>query len=499
MQQQLDEEAKLVDARNDERWAKVMESLSLRQDHLGMWRFARTAPPVWTVRAVKFLHKQGWKPTGDDQPDLFQTIHEHSAACNEFDLPGPERRSPTSLEWGQRLSTARITLDGEFIFLIDRKASAVDVVTGDSLIPVEHVRLDVWRGNQCAPLAIAITPSGNRLACLLFDCNVRAMFVRLWILQEGEVQAEHHIELESLSFGREVPLLEFSPDGKRFAIVDDNALISIFDSYFFRRLYQFQNPGSLFGAAPIILAKDSPSSSWRRFGQRCLSDNISRNLRLFHNDEKLIVRTEPGMNCWNLSQVQPQCNMIRGELSSSALPLENFQYAMGCINETIPLWEYVFIGLAEDGDLAATAMPQRGAVIVNHLPDARPLGTLYGLKREPLVDLQVTSGGTIVAVLQSGCVTTWTADGNGNAWPWSKELVRITHQPVDESSVELMRQAEEMRRRGWLSIQETKLLDLALALLLNRLGLDIEIDWEDTRLPCDMTDIELADGDPCDD
>jgi hypothetical protein len=47
-----------------------------------------------------------------------------------------------------------------------------------------------------------------------------------------------------------------------------------------------------------------------------------------------------------------------------------------------------------------------------------------------------------------------------------------------------------MRSRGWLSVQESNLLDLALLLMENRLNLDIEIEWEG-ELPGDKYDIEI--------
>jgi hypothetical protein len=99
-------------------------------------------------------------------------------------------------------------------------------------------------------------------------------------------------------------------------------------------------------------------------------------------------------------------------------------------------------------------------------------------------------GGSVVAVTRSGLIQIWEADGNGNAWPWSKELIQITHQPPENSSVLVMRHAQEMRRRGWLSIQECNLLDLDVALMQNRLNLDIEVDFE-TELPGDVFDIEI--------
>jgi hypothetical protein len=125
-----------------------------------------------------------------------------------------------------------------------------------------------------------------------------------------------------------------------------------------------------------------------------------------------------------------------------------------------------------------------------HLPDGRNLGTLPDLAHDVLVEFKFTSGGSIVAVTRSGLVQVWEADGNGNAWPWSPELVQITHHPVDSSSVQVLRQAQEMRKRGWLSVQESNLLDLALALMQNRLNLDIEIEW-DPQLPGDIYDIEI--------
>jgi hypothetical protein len=87
-------------------------------------------------------------------------------------------------------------------------------------------------------------------------------------------------------------------------------------------------------------------------------------------------------------------------------------------------------------------------------------------------------------------VQTWEADTNGVAWPWSRELVQITHQPIDKSTVLIMKQAQEMRRRGWLSSQECSFLDIALLLMQNRLNLDIEVDWQ-KALPGDVFDIEI--------
>jgi hypothetical protein len=107
-----------------------------------------------------------------------------------------------------------------------------------------------------------------------------------------------------------------------------------------------------------------------------------------------------------------------------------------------------------------------------------------------LGDFKIADSGSIIAVTRGGLVQLWESDGNGNAYPWSKELVAITHQPVDSSSVKILRQAQEMRRRGWLSVQESNLLDLALTLMQNRLNLDIEVEW-DAELPGDVFDIEI--------
>jgi hypothetical protein len=150
------------------------------------------------------------------------------------------------------------------------------------------------------------------------------------------------------------------------------------------------------------------------------------------------------------------------------------------------------LALSDDGQIAAFAAPRRGTVMLVHLPDGRILGTLSGLLHAQLTDLQFTSGGALMAFTSTGILHTWEADGNGIAWPWSSELVSITHQPVDDSSVEILRQAQVMRHRGWLSNQESKLLDLALHLMENRLNLDIEIDWTETYLPSDDCNIEIV-------
>jgi hypothetical protein len=148
--------------------------------------------------------------------------------------------------------------------------------------------------------------------------------------------------------------------------------------------------------------------------------------------------------------------------------------------------------ISTDSEVIAIAMSHSEMILLQHIPDGRTLGTLYGLAHEVLLDFRFTLSGSIVAISRSGLVQIWEADGNGVAWPWSEALVAVTHHPVDSSSVRILRQAQELRRRGWLSSQESNLLDLALLLMQNRLSLDIEIDFE-SELPGDIYDIEIED------
>lgn len=516
-----------IDARDDSRWVSLMESLSLRQDYHGMWRFARTAPPIWTIRVVKYLVKNQWQPDADDQLELFQTLIGYANACNEFDLPGPGTRAATKSDWGERIAAARITDDGEFIFLVNQKATALDIVTSD-LLSVCHIRLDVWRGNQVAPLAVAVSPSGHRLVVLVLDLVTLTFYVRLWVLAEGEIKGEHSFKLEGCSFGHQVPVLEISGDGNRIVILDDSLHLFVFDALFFRLLHKISidSPPLPYPGAPV--QESNHASDWRNFGQRCIADPLSRGVKVSHRAEYIAVRTEQHPLRIDLSQTPPVIAVPEGETTPTRSTVENFRLSMGEHSGTIVfMWDNLFdgnvrysgqrkfvlweanvnyvsellvcsgwgsqIALSDRDDLAVFAMPAREAVVVIHLPDGRILGTLAGLEPAPIADLRVTSGGSVISVARTGQINVWAADGNGNAWPWSRELVRITHQAVDESGVELLRQAEAMRQRGWLSIQEVNLLDLALALLLNRLGLEIEIDWDDTRLPGDNMDIEIDD------
>jgi hypothetical protein len=143
----------IIDARTDQRWVQLVITLTEREDWDELWKLAQKAPPIWTVRIVKSLSKRKWQPAADRQLALFEELNKFASACNEFDLPGPETRTPTSgqIESAKsRITAARITADGEFIFVLDEKAVVIEILGMPDLRPIERIRLDaIQRETVC--------------------------------------------------------------------------------------------------------------------------------------------------------------------------------------------------------------------------------------------------------------------------------------------------------------------------------------------------------------
>ena len=55
----------VFDARTDQRWVQSVNALVEREEWDELWRLAQKAPPIWTIRILKFLNKQSWKPDAD--------------------------------------------------------------------------------------------------------------------------------------------------------------------------------------------------------------------------------------------------------------------------------------------------------------------------------------------------------------------------------------------------------------------------------------------------
>jgi WD40 repeat protein len=406
-----------------------------------------------------------------------------------------------------RITSARITADGEYIFVLDDKATSIEVRTTDDLNPVARVRVDHIDGKQFVLLAFAISPYGERLATLLFEPKTTQCQLIIYEFLGGELAVERKFAFTNKDIGMQIPRLALSGSGNQLALLMAFNNIQIWDldsGEITRKSFENIDPQNQTDFIPHVyqLASGANIQDWYKYSRWALSENKSRALSLNHDGSKIAAERGNFLNIWNLAENRFESSagsenhvvlsndgerVVTLEENSIKcwLPFRSRTVALcTCLDPTLRM------ALSHDADILVATMSHRGVATLWHLPDGRNLGTLYGLARDYLADLRITDGGSVIAVTRSGLVQIWESDGNGNAWPWSKELVQITHQPVDSSSVKVLRQAQEMRRRGWLSVQESNLLDLALTLMQHRLNLDIEIEW-DSELPGDVFDIEI--------
>src|SRR5262249_41384679 len=135
----------IIDARTDEQWLRSVNNFVEREHWNDLWKLAQKTPPIWTVRIVKLLKKKEWSPGSDEQPGYFERLCEFAGACNEFDLPGPDIPVAKTRELGAgRVIAARATSDGEFLFAMDEKATALDVYGISDGTSIERIRLDMF-------------------------------------------------------------------------------------------------------------------------------------------------------------------------------------------------------------------------------------------------------------------------------------------------------------------------------------------------------------------
>ncbi|HEY9715932.1 MAG TPA: hypothetical protein V6C69_00580 [Trichormus sp.] len=550
---------KPLDVAADDRWLREIETLTAREDWNQLWLLALRTPPIWSVRIIKFLNKRGWAPNPDVQLPLYEELSAFAAKCNEYDLPASGLRQPKTMQLidtRERIAAGRVTADGEFLFVIDDKASYLIVYQVDDGSEIERIRLDIDAGIQRAVLGFAVSERGDCAVVLVWDARAAQAGMHVYRFDEyGAMSFDKFFKCAALTeLGNMVPSMVMSPSDKFLFLLSGKNSITIWDVERGAMVKQFQNifsgkPSKDEPLEPLPFGVDLDSSShdWRLFGRRCLSETAASGIYFsFKNQNWNQQCDESSIKLFEVSSVlcarygrwwihvfefpdgkadkKISCSTGRFSLSRNGmyvatinglhLELADLPHAWkgAVLMQSSPQpWvearrpheihpclidiaecadPAAFVACSQDSELVGVAMPHSNCIRLWHAPDGRHLGTLPSLAHEALVDFQFTTGGSLIAVTRSGALQVWESDGNGNAWPWAPELIEITHEPIDESRLQLLRQAETMRKRGWLSVQETNLLDLALILLRSRMSLDIEIDFH-TTLPGDIFDIEL--------
>ena len=471
-------------------------------------------------------------------------MKKHAAACNEYDLPGPDIRTAKTMQLeniGKRIYAAKITIDGELIFLLDDKCTAINIRRLSDLTEVSRIRLDMINGKIYAPLAFAITEYGEHLAVLVRESSTGDFKIHLYELDFGEVVSETWITVEQEIACDQVPKLAITSDCTTIFLQMGENIITVIPLSSKAKQLSFVNVGHetsfRYIPVPYEVSNTHSFNDWKNYGRHGLKDPTAQSLTVKSNilaipgNTEFTIKRKPyegeeDRYVWSSTGIfaLSECGRYFGTIHDNAVFIHNLNVEAGAIGPTptaypsrhVPINYRVTeqylqeaekkakveicycpdpvsrLAISTDSEVIAVAMSHSEIVLLQHIPEGRSLGVLHNLTRDVLIDLRFTLAGSVVAISRSGLVQIWEADGNGVAWPWSRELVNITHFPVDSSSVKILRQAQEMRRRGWLTSQESNLLDLALLLMQNRLSLDVEIDFE-SELPGDIYDIELDD------
>lgn len=548
--------AQWVDARTDLKWVQSVQVLVEKRDWLQLWRFGLKTPPIWTLRILKYLQNENWTPPPEEQLEFFYTLSNFASKCNQYDLPAPTQVTPLSgqIEGKGRLLSARLTADGEFVFALDNKGSFINVCSAFDGSIIEQIRVDIHEGRQHAVLAFAVAEFGARLAVLTYCAANTKTCMHLYHLQDGELKSCYSWNWTDDLIGKQIPRLAMARDGRFLLLLTgsslrvwkisqsglelDNNLLNPFAEYLSaiwvsEDVYNHMHYNR--GRAPLRVTRDSAISDWKTFGRYCIADPVSRRLEISNDgsvmaastSEHIVVRVSspsppssmhypipcPEVDLQGHYALTPDGRYIvvmkRGIVElitlnftatdeANSFGRSNIEDVLDAMPGTAALDfarcldPVAAIAISPQSDIVAIAMSHGGAIRLWHIPDGRALGMVPGLERDVLADFRFTTSGSLLAVTRFGRIQTWESDGNGNVWPWSPPIIQLTHQSVDQSSVRILREAQEMRRRGWLSPQECNLLDLSLALMHNRLSLDVEVDGL-YELPGDVFDIEIDD------
>jgi hypothetical protein len=525
-----------IDARNDLKWVEKVESLTKDENWDELWSVALSTPPIWTVRIVKFLAKKNWRPS-EDQVSLFDELSKLVWAFDENDLPGPDPKTPKDAfleNLGKQITTARITADGEFLFVVDGRGLAVEIRKLPELTEVTRLRLDTFGGKSFAPLAIAITEFGDRMCAVLYESKTQNAFLHVYDFDGGELTSEKLLKVELPHLGTQVVRMTLSANAQSAYILSGLNQVCKIDLKTGANLAKFDNVESTgkieFRKRAFTVESSNSLSDWQKFGRYTMADDAARNLAVSNDEDLLICQRYNEIIVRRASQNYDTERFIESSSAiyscssdaayvvaqdNGSLVLHNLKIQLTKDKKIVGIYRnrpsadfgvgadsvpHITVGrctdpaarisLSHDRKTLAVAMPNYDQIMIWSLPGGRCMGVIFGLAHEAISELKITSSGAIITVSRAGRVQIWEADYYGHAWTWSLELIQISHHPVSTSSVELLARAKEMRNRGWLTHQEANLLDIALLLFNSRLCLDVEIDWQ-TELPGDKFDIEI--------
>jgi WD40 repeat protein len=203
---------KQLGSMTDAEWKTVIEILQEEGRLSEMWRLAQAAPPYWSMRMLRVLSAEEWKPDAEEA-DPYRQLSGLASACLGWD------RTPTL--------QMRFALEGHrdevrcLAFAADGRLLASASADGTARL------WDVWAGKSLGVLAghagpincLALARDGRALAT-----GGRDKAVRLWHLPTLETATELAGHDESIM------ALALTPDGRWLATGDADGALQIWDA-----------------------------------------------------------------------------------------------------------------------------------------------------------------------------------------------------------------------------------------------------------------------------
>lgn len=487
----MNDDSQTRDERYFSKFEERVAELIGNQNFAELWAMAVSGPAIITVRIMDSFSSIDWRPPGLDL-HVFNELSVRCTKCNLQERPSRARRYPRSVKIAPGpFLCARATADGEYLFAMDSDASSIFVYQLFDFTAIEQIKVDVYKGKQCAVIGFAVSDYGDKMAVLLHEPNTVKTSVRVFRLEDGRVQRDSIVDLKIKRVGTQIPQLAFSRDGKTIVsltagfdmcFIDSDAQLQLVS---FEPSARYEEKSARDVCPPFEIHDGASLTAWRKYGALCLRHTESGGLSV-SDDRTLITALRAAWvlvwkeHCFESAfLVAPSSagnyavttdgdylltiddrKILKHDLHenqdlSSKLEPDGSHFEMSGRSRQIGLCDdhWPRLAVSSDGGLVAIATPQLTSVRLYRVKEEEFLGAVYGLIDGSLADLRITSGGDLIAVNHNGIVQQWEADRNGMIWPWPLQLYSLLSTVFTHHNAVRSRSDYYALDRGWLSPQ----------------------------------------------
>lgn len=159
-------------------WDVTIGILDDRRDWETLWRLAQTAPPVWSVRALKRLEEVGWAPESEEQRSGFHRLLDLARPCNgDAPILGVVDKPTASFVAHQR-RVSKLIISSYF-------QSTLASGSWDGTVRIRSMpdgaSMETLSGHRHPVSALAATPDGSVIA----SGSGAEPWVIVWSMPEG--------------------------------------------------------------------------------------------------------------------------------------------------------------------------------------------------------------------------------------------------------------------------------------------------------------------------